>query len=497
MRLHFFIVDDDPDYADLLRYQLKKDYNPVVDYFDSGAKVLEALRTTTPDLILLDVVMPGMSGLETLKQIKSTHPDLPVAMVSAQSVVSIALEAIKLGAYDYVTKGHDDSVKIRAISENVHERAALSNEIETLRNQLPSSRGFYGLIGESQAMLQVFQMIRKTLKGDLTVAIVGESGTGKELVAHAIHHNSRRRRRSFVLVNCAAIPRELMESEFFGHEKGSFTGAHARKVGKFEQADGGTIFLDEVGELDLSLQAKLLRVLQNRELQRVGGNETITVDVRIICATNKNLIEEIEEGNFREDLYYRLFQFPINLPPLAERDQDVLLLAEHFRKTFIEAHDQIENKAFSSAARRLIADYPWPGNVRQLKNAVERALLISDDSEISADDLMLEERPVFRKRSSPSRETAAAAASVSDSTPPQPVTIGDYIAAAKTVSEIIPMEDVKKIAVQTAYELCNGNINQTASKLGVTRSTIYRLLRKYELVEDEESQDSSDESGAG
>ena len=240
-------------------------------------------------------------------------------MMSAQGVVDTAVEAMKEGAYDYITKGRDDLNKLSIVVKNALEKVSLSQELESLREEVTSQYGIEGIIGESKAMQSAYRLIHKTLRGDLTVAIQGESGTGKELVARAIHFNSARKGGPFVVVNCAAIPRELMESEFFGHEKGSFTGAHARKIGKFEQAHGGTIFLDEIGELDLDLQAKLLRALQNYEIQRVGGNETIRFDARVISATNRDIIPMIRKGKFREDLYYRLFQFPIQLPPLRER----------------------------------------------------------------------------------------------------------------------------------------------------------------------------------
>lgn len=467
MALRLFIVDDDPDYAALLRIQLKK-LEPLVETFETGEAALVALDPA-PDLIFLDLVMPGQGGLETLRQIHASHPQVPVVVVSSQTSVQVALEAIRLGAYDYVTKGVDDTIKIASIARQIAERTALTAEVESLRALLPTPHGIPGLIGESAAMAQVLRTLRKTLKGNLTVAISGESGTGKELAAQAIHFNSPRRREPFVIVNCAAIPNELMESEFFGHEKGSFTGAYMRKVGKFEQANRGTLFLDEIGELNLSLQAKLLRVLQNQEVQRVGGNETIRVDVRIICATNRDILAMTREGTFREDLYYRLFQFPVHLPPLRERDQDALLLAEHFRQGFITAHRDVESRVFSAATRRLILGYPWPGNVRQLKNAVERALLITDTPAIEPADLMLDRVPTARPESKPQAATPQAL----------PGSPADRIGGAASPEAIIPLEDLKRIAIEHAYRLCKGNIDQTSIRLGVTRSTIYRLMEKY------------------
>ena len=485
-----FIVDDDPEYSALLQFQLRKIENVKIKTFLTGEEAIDNL-SQNPNLILLDLVMPGQGGLESLRQIKIKAPKLPVIVVSSQTVVSVAIEALNMGAYDYITKGHDDTVKINRLAEQIAERTKLTQEVSLLREQLRVPHGIPGMTGESASMGKVFRLINKTLIGDLSVAIVGESGTGKELVAHTIHYNSPRKRESFVVVNCAAIPRELMESEFFGHEKGSFTGAHTRKTGKFEQANRGTIFLDEIGELNLDLQAKLLRVLQNQEVQRVGSNETIRVDVRVICATNRDIVSMIQDGKFREDLYYRLFQFPINLPPLRDRDQDALQLASFFRNDFLKRHKDVSPRQFSAATKRRILEYEWPGNVRQLKNAVERALLISDTDEIIPDDLMLDS--VLLARRSPAAATVSApqstggGVSYSSGNAPAGASAGDpfnAIAATQQPREIIPLEDLKKMAVLHAYKLCRENVDQTSLRLGVTRSTVYRLLEKYK--EDEQ-----------
>ncbi len=471
MPLQIFIVEDDPDYADLLLYQLRRHLNPTVHLFGTGEDAVAALEAG-PDLVFLDIGLPGQSGLETLRQIKTAQPDVPVVIVSAQVDVNVALEAMRLGAYDYVTKGHDDTIKVRSIAEHIDERARLAQEVAALRAQLPARQGLEHIIGESASMARVFRLVQKALRGDLTVAIMGESGTGKELIAQAIHYNSKRRRGNFIIVNCAAIPRELMESEFFGHEKGSFTGAHARKIGKFEQADGGTVLLDEVGELNLDLQAKLLRAIQNHEITRVGGNETIRFDARLICATNRDIIQMVQEGTFREDLYYRLFQFPVQLPPLRERDQDLLLLAEHFRKTYLDKHPDLEARVFSAATRRVMLQHSWPGNVRELKSAVERALLISETPEILPEDLMLDAglarlSVAVPASPPPQQQTAPAAAAATD-----------FFAQAATPDEIMPLEETKHRAVLHAYRLCEGNIEKTAKKLDVSRSTVYRILKK-------------------
>ncbi len=471
MKFRIFVIDDDRHYARLLSYRLDKHPDYEVRVFRSGEEVLEHLDEQ-PDLVLLDIMMPGIGGLETLRKVREHTPPIPVVMVSAQGVVETAVEAMKLGAYDYITKGHDEFVKLDVLVKNILENVAMRRELETLRGEVSRRYGIEGLIGDSPAMKKVYRLMQKTLRGDLTVAIQGESGTGKELVAKAIHYNSARKQGPIVVVNCAAIPRDLMESEFFGHEKGSFTGAHARKIGKFEQADGGTIFLDEVGELNLDLQAKLLRALQNREITRVGGNETIAFDTRVLSATNKDIIEMIRRGNFREDLYYRLFQFPIQLPPLRERDQDILLLAEDFRKAYLEKHPDLGPRLFSAAARRRRVQHHWPGNVRELNNAVERALLISDTPEIMPADLMLADLRVPT-----ARPVAAGQASAAPTAAPGPTDAPPY---PTTPDEIVPLEEVKHRAVLHAYQLCEGNIEKTAKKLDVSRSTVYRILKKIE-----------------
>jgi DNA-binding NtrC family response regulator len=461
--LRVFVVEDDADYAATLRLQLRRSVEADVHLFETGEAAVEALGRD-PDLVLLDLVMPGQGGVPTLKALRERRPYLPVIIVSAQTDIDTAVEAINLGAYDYVTKGRDDVVKVRALAARIAERVALTREVEALREQLPAQDGLESIVGESPGMARVFKLIQKTLRGDLTVAVMGESGTGKELVAKAIHANSARQHGPFVVVNCAAIPRDLMESTFFGHEKGAFTGAHARKVGTFEQADGGTLFLDEVGELDLDVQAKLLRALQNHEVTRVGGGETISFDARIICATNRDIQAMVREGTLREDLYYRLFQFPIHLPPLRERGHDVLLLAEAFRCDYLRQHEDLDDRPFAGATRRYMLQYQWPGNVRELKNAVERALLISETPELLPEDLLLGDRAHGVDEAVRSGSTA----------PP------DIVCRAQSPDDILPLEELKHLAVQHAYEVCEGNIEKTATHLGVARSTVYRVMRRME-----------------
>ena len=499
MGFRIFVVDDDAQYARMISYHLDKNPDYEVQVFSSGEDVLNYDKHS-PNLVVLDIMMPDIGGIETLTKLKDKYPDISIIMVSAQGVVDTAVEAMKLGAYDYITKGRDDLNKLSIVVKNALEKVSLTQEIENLREEVTSHYSIDGLIGDSPSMQESYRLIHKALRGDLTVAIQGESGTGKELVARAIHFNSPRKGGPFVVVNCAAIPRDLMESEFFGHEKGSFTGAHARKIGKFEQADKGTIFLDEIGELNLDLQAKLLRALQNYEITRVGGNDIIQFDARVISATNRDLIPMIRKGEFREDLYYRLFQFPVQLPPLRDRADDILLLAHHFLKAYLKAHPEFKGKKLSQAARKAILNYHWPGNVRELKSAIERAILISDNADISSDDLMLHDitmiSPWAERSSGRPAERFTNTAPPTQPRPvqsrPLPVPESNGMSPTSVDSEgftlghdedhIISLEELKQRAVERAYRICDGNVDKAAVELGIGRATMYRLLKKYELL---------------
>lgn len=491
MKYSIFVVDDDKHYARMLSYRLEKHPDYDVKVFESGEEVLRAMEDT-PDLLLLDIMMPGIDGLEVLRRVKARRPTLPVVMVSAQGVIETAIEAMKLGAYDYITKGQDDLVKLDTLVRNILEKVSMERELSTLRSEVSRAYSVDGMIGDSPVMKNVYRIIDKALRGDLTVAIIGESGTGKELVAKAIHYNSDRKRGPFVVVNCAAIPRELMESEFFGHEKGSFTGAHAKKIGKFEQADGGTIFLDEIGELNLDLQSKLLRSLQEGELSRVGGNDTISFDARVISATNRDIVAMIREGQFREDLYYRLFQYPVPLPPLRERGQDILKLAAYFLREYTNAHPDFKGRKFSVAAKQAIAEYPWPGNVRELKSAVERAVLLADVDEISAVDLMLgdqgrvvawnDRNPSVHPYATSFDSAAQLRANGSGTLHGDDQEPLDLIENGSGPDDIVSLDELKRRAVEQAYRLCDQNVDRAAVELGIGRATMYRLLKRYELM---------------
>ena len=513
MTYRFFVVDDDRHYARLLSYRLGKGDDHEVHVYHSGEDALAGLDENPPDLVLLDVMMPGIGGIETLRRLQRFRPDLPVVMVSAQGTVDVAVEAMRAGARDYITKGQDDLVKLDAVVKQVKEKVSLAREVEALRGEVGQKYGLDEIVGSSPAMEEVYRLIRKALRGNLTVAIQGESGTGKELVARAIHFNSTPRPSAdgkkgvgpgpFVVVNSAAIPSELMESEFFGHEKGSFTGAHARKIGKFEQADGGTLFLDEIGELDLGLQAKLLRALQSREITRVGGSDTVRFNCRVISATNRDIVQMVAEGQFREDLYYRLFQFPLPLPPLRERGQDVLVLAHHILAEFLKEHPEFEGKTLSRDARKAVLAHAWPGNVRELKNAIERAVLISDDEQITEADLMLDAlqavAPWTERGQNGHANGSAHSATAADGLEPEPEPVaepapaptparldGQAVGAADSApdgssGEMLTLDEMKRQAVERAYRMCEENVDRAAMELGIGRATMYRLLKKYDI----------------
>jgi DNA-binding NtrC family response regulator len=492
MKFRIFVVDDDPHYARLVSYRMEKNPDHQVRVFSSGEDALEAAAGERPHLVLLDIMMPGIGGIETLRRLSETAPETHVVMLSAQGVIDTAVESMKLGAYDYITKGQDDIVKLELVVQRVRERVELEQEVDSLRSEVSQRYSIAGLIGDSEPMQGVYRLVDKALRGDLTVAIHGESGTGKELVAKAIHFSSARKRGPFVVVNCAAIPRDLMESEFFGHEKGSFTGADKKKIGKFEQADGGTIFLDEIGELDLDLQAKLLRALQSREISRVGGNDTISFDARVISATNRDVLQMIREGSFREDLYYRLFQYPVPLPPLRERGDDILLLATFFLRDYTSAHQEFKGKTLGYEAKRAILDYNWPGNVRELKSAIERAILISDEDEIGEADLMIggmttispwaDRMPLAQQAEPQPRPAPPKPETVASLTESAPAAEVGGVALGDDAGEIVSIEDLKQQAVERAYRLCDGNVDKAAVELGIGRATMYRLLKKYGVM---------------
>ncbi|MGA7837622.1 MAG: sigma-54 dependent transcriptional regulator [Ignavibacteriaceae bacterium] len=449
-----FIVDDEQAISKLLSYWVKDKWKYNVEVFSNGEDALKRL-SARPDIVLLDIMLPGLDGIETLKRIKQFDENLPVIILSAQGSIEVAVEALRFGAFDYFPKPIDMQ-RLEPSLKNAIKSYDLLKELENLKENVKKEYSFDNIISSDGKMQDVFKLVSKVLNNDITVLIHGESGTGKELIARAIHYNGRKKDRPFIVVNCASIPRELLESELFGHEKGSFTGAHQRKLGKFELANGGTIFLDEVSELEMLLQAKLLRVIQEKEFERVGGTELIKTDVRIISATNRELKQAVENKEFREDLYYRLNSFPINIPPLRKRRGDILVLAEYFLKAGNKRLGK-EIKGFTKKALKLIYEYGWPGNIREMENTIERCLILAEKNMIDVDDL-----PSHIK--------------TSDST------LGDTFSGPLFSDDnIISFEKLKEESIRHALKVTNGNIVEAAKKLQLGRATIYRLMEKYNI----------------
>lgn len=447
-----FIVDDEQSISKLLSFWVKDKWGYEVEIFPNSESMFKKM-ISKPDLILLDIMLPGLDGIETLRRIKQIDENLPVIMLSAQGRIDVAVDSIKYGAFDYFSKPIDQQ-KLELAVKNAIRNYDLVKEIQNLKENVKKEYSFDNIISADGKMQDVFKLVSKVLDNDITVLIYGESGTGKELIARAIHYNGRRKDKPFVVVNCASIPRELLESELFGHEKGSFTGAHQRKLGKFEYAKDGTIFLDEVGELEMMLQAKLLRVIQQREFERVGGTELIKTNVRIISATNRDLKQAVEHKQFREDLFYRLNSFPISIPPIRQRRADILVLTEFFIEEFNKKL-QKNIKGFTKKALKLIYEYDWPGNVREMENTIERCMIISEKDQLDVDEL-------------PQHIRAADTSAVVDQ---QSVMFTD--------DNIIPFEKIKEKSIRHALKVTGGNIVEAARKLQLGRATIYRLMEKY------------------
>ncbi|CCO09467.1 sigma-54-dependent transcriptional regulator [Desulforamulus hydrothermalis] len=412
---------------------------------------LELIRKETPSLVILDLKMPELDGLEVLLRAKDLLPKLPVIMITAHGTIDTAIEAMKLGATDYITKPFDlDELKL--VVKQALMVSQLQEEVSFLRSELNKKYG--QIIGNSQVIQDVCALIEKVADSNATVLITGESGTGKEVTALSIHQLSSRRDKPFVPINCAALPESLLESELFGHEKGAFTGAVARKLGRFELANQGTLFLDEVTEMPLSMQVKLLRVLQEKQFERVGGTESIKVDVRVIAATNRDPVECIRKGTFREDLYYRLNVLPIHLPPLRERSEDIPLLVMHFLQKFNPSQEQL----ISPEAMTLLKAYQWPGNIRELQNVIERAVILSQGQEIKPRHLPKE----IQKLDS---DKGKAAQGLIINFP----------------DDGISFEEVEKELIIKALAKSNGNQTRAAQLLGITRSALLYRAQKYQI----------------
>ncbi|MEE9122374.1 MAG: sigma-54 dependent transcriptional regulator [Syntrophobacteria bacterium] len=446
------VVDDDRAHRTMLR-TLLGGWGYAVQEADDGARAIEKVHEKSYDLILMDVRMVEVSGLEALSEIRNFNPAIPIIIMTAYSSVETAVEALKKGAYDYLSKPLDfDELELAIGRAMDHTR--LKEENRALKERLGVGFNTGDIIGRSRVMVELLETVALVAPTEATVLITGESGTGKELIASAIHVNSPRREKPFIQLNCAAITETLLESELFGHEKGAFTGADRRKEGRFRLAHSGSIFLDEVSEMSVAMQAKLLRVLQEKEIQRVGGEEVLRVDVRVMAATNRDLKAEIKGGRFREDLYYRLNVVTLAVPALRERREDIPLLAQHFLNTFAEKNRK-QIKGFTPQAMDRLVRYDWPGNVRELMNAVERGVILCRGDYVSEMDFPLSVSDVLAPEQEPVREELLAD---------------------------LPLEEVEKVTILKTLESAGGNKSETARRLGITRRTLHKKLKKYGVM---------------
>jgi len=438
-----FVVEDNEWFNKLLVHNLELNPDYEVISFLNGKDCLNRLNEK-PDIITLDYRLPDMTGYDILLKVKQENEDIEVILISEQDDIEVVVDLLKHGAYDYIVKSNDIKERLLNTVINIRKRLNLRREISDLRREVQQKYDFQKtIIGNSAAIKSIYDLIGKAIRTNITVTITGETGTGKELVAKAVHYNSKRKDFPFVAINVAAVPSELIESELFGHEKGSFTGAASRRIGKFEESNGGTLFLDEVTEMDPSFQTKLLRALQEKEITRVGSNKAVKIDTRIIVASNKNLLDEVKKGNFREDLYYRLMGLPIHLPPLRSRDKDILILAKHFIGQFCLEND-IDLKSLSSAAQQKLLLYSFPGNVRELKSIIELAVTMCNNEEVDAEDIILH-------------------------------TAGDL---ANSVNGEMTMREYERHIVSAYLKKYDNNLKIVAEKLDIGLSTIYRMLKE-------------------
>lgn len=438
-----FVVEDNEWFNRLLVHNLSLNPDYEIVSFMAGKDCLNHLHEN-PDLITLDYRLPDMTGLDVLKRIKQENEAIEVVLISEQDDIQVVVDLLKLGAYDYIIKSKDIKERLLNTVNNIRRHSSLKKEITSLKKEVQQKYNFQNsIIGNSPSIRKIFDLIDKAVRTNITVSISGETGTGKELVAKAIHYNSKRKDQPFVAVNVAALPADLIESELFGHEKGSFTGAAFRRIGKFEEAHGGTLFLDEVAEMDLNFQVKLLRALQEKEIIRIGSNKPVPIDCRIIVATNKNLQDEVKKGNFRQDLYFRLFGLSIELPPLRERENDILVLAKHFIVEFCKEND-VQLKTLSQTAQKKLYNYSFPGNVRELKSVMGLAVTLANDVEIQPDDI------VFGS--------------------------GDTI--SEIADENITLREYTRRIVNNYLKKYDNNMKLVAEKLDIGLSTIYRMLKE-------------------
>jgi len=446
VKYRLLIVDDETDSRDALA-ELADRWGYEVQTAGDGTEALRRAIEWHPDVILTDLVMPNMDGLWLLRALRAELPDCPVVLLTGRGTVQTAVQAIKEGAYDFIEKPLEIS-RLRVVLDRALEKKETLREVQLLRRRLAALAPGTDMIGSGPAMERVFELVKKVAPANASVVITGQSGTGKEVVARAVHSLSQRKDKAFVALNCGAIPPTLIESELFGYERGAFTGADQRRLGNFELAHGGTLFLDEIGELPIEMQGKFLRVLEERKVRRIGGKSEVEIDVRVICATNRDLKEEIKKGRFREDLYFRLHVFTIHLPPLKERREDVPLLVHHFIEKF-NGETGKHVQGLSPGAMDVLQNYAWPGNIRELRNTVERAMILTDGETIDEEHLPPDMRP----------------------TRPE--------AATLRVPLGIQLREVEKEYILASLQKNGGNKARTAEILGISEKTLYNKLNRY------------------
>ncbi len=460
------MVDDKPNMLKMLRTMLGDEYD--VRIAENGKEALEKFRDSPADIVLTDIRMPDMNGMEVLRAIKEESSQTEVILMTAFAEVSQAVEAVKEGAYNYVKKPFEPEDMLITL-EKALERKRLKERTRVLQEEVEDKYGFPNIVGQSDAMRRVYELAHKAAKTDTTVLITGESGTGKELFAKAIHYASSRAKNRIVAINCGAVPKDLIESELFGHVKGAFSGATKDKQGLFEEANGGTLLLDEISELPLELQVKINRAIQEREIRRVGDTRSRTVDVRLIASTNRDLAEAVREGDFRQDLYYRLNVFPLRLPPLRERDGDIPLLVEHFLEEF--AGEEAEEYEVEPDAMQQLLCHDWPGNVRELRNVIERAVVLSDDQRITVETLVMGGQPMQTGQEDGN-----------------PLTELPYREAMDRMSTNCQSEYL--VQVLKKY---GGNVTKAAEHAGIERESFHRLMRKCDIKSEEIKRELADE----
>lgn len=465
------LVEDTPSLARLYNQYLEGE-DLAVTAVDTGKKALKELSATPPAVVLLDLRLPDMDGLDILKEIQSRELPCEVVVITAHGSINVAVEAMRAGAYDFLVKPFNAD-RLLVTVRNALKHRSLSAIVETIKGS--ARKEYFGFIGSSLPMQAVYRTIDAAAPSKATVFITGESGSGKEVAAEAIHRQSPRKNGPFIAINCGAIPKDLMESEVFGHVKGAFTGAHADREGAASRSSGGTLFLDEICEMDSALQTKLLRFIQTGTFQKVGGSKTEKVDVRFVCATNRDPLEEVEAGNFREDLYYRLHVVPIHLPPLRDRDDDVIEIARHFLAEYA-AEEGRAFKSFNAEAEQIFASYKWPGNIRQMQNVIRNIVVLNDGAEVTMEMLPPPlNRPgkVVREAPSPADDTSLNA---DESLVTAPAVFSEN-------GDIVPLWQVERDVIERAIDACDGNIPKAAAKLGVSPSTIYRKKLSWESEE--------------